>query len=373
MLFKDVIGQESVKAHLLKSVKEGRVSHSYLFAGPEGAGSLSLAIAFARYLNCLNPGEFDACESCSSCIKTAKLVHPDIHFVFPVVKKGSSTPVSDDYIGEWRSFVLANPYFSAGQWFANIADDKKAGMIYAEESLSVIRKLGLKNFEGKFKIMIIWLPEKMNETGGNKLLKILEEPPSNTVFMLISENPGALLGTILSRTQRIEVPFIEVSALTKVLHEKYELGAEQAEALARLSNGNMVKALDNLDSGVDKTGYLDLFVRIMRAAYSRKIFEIVDWVDDVSPMSRDNIRNFLTYAIGMLRDSFIFNFKQPELVFLSAGEKEFVARFSPFINNDNLLRMVEELELACAQIEQNGNSKIILFDMSIKMVGMFKQ
>jgi DNA polymerase-3 subunit delta' len=372
MLFSQVIGQESVKMHLLKSVKDGRVSHAYLLAGAEGFGSLPLAVAFAQYINCMNQGEVDACGTCSSCVKTAKLVHPDLHFVFPVVKKGSSTPVSDEYISDWRSFFLSNPYFSSGQWFANIADEKKSGMIYSEESMAIIRKLSLKNFEGKFKIMVIWLPEKMNETGANKLLKILEEPPSNTVFLLVSENPEALLGTILSRTQRIDVPPIETAVLSAELQKRFFLSADEADVLTRLSGGSFVKALDNLDSNIDKSGFLNLFAKIMRAAYGRKIFEIVGWVDEVSPMSRDNIKNFLTYAIGMLRDSFIFNFKQPGLVSLSAGEQDFVSKFSPFINNDNLLRMVEELELAYAHIDQNGNARIVLFDMALKMVGMFK-
>lgn len=372
MLFSDVIGQQSVKLHLLRSVNEGRVSHAYLLAGNEGSGSLPLAIAFSQYLNCLNRSESEACGTCSSCVKTAKLVHPDLHFVFPVIKKGNNAPVSDDYISEWRSFFLSNPYFSSGQWFAHIADEKKAGMIYSEESMAIIRKLSLKNFEGTFKIMVIWLPERMNETGGNKLLKILEEPPANTVFILISENPGALLGTILSRTQRIDVPPIEPAVLSSELQKRFSLSVNQADILTRLSNGNYVKALDNLDSNIDKSGFLNLFAKIMRAAYGRKVFEIVEWVDEVSPMSRDNIKNFLTYAIGMLRDSFVYNFKQPQLVYLSPGEHEFVAKFSPFINNDNLKKMVDELELACAHIEQNGNSKIVLFDLALKMVSMFK-
>lgn len=372
MLFNEVIGQESVKTHLLNSVKEERISHAYLLTGSEGSGVLPLAIAFAGYINCLNPGKTDACGTCSSCVKVDKLVHPDLHFVFPVVKKGSSTPVSDDYIAEWRSFILSNPYFSSGQWFANIADEKKSGMIYSEESQSIIRKLSLKNFEGKYKVMVIWLPEKMNETGANKLLKVLEEPPANTVFLLVSENPGTLLGTITSRTQRIEVPSIETATLSSELQKRFSLGVDQADVLARLSNGNFVKALDNLDANIDRSGFLDLFMKIMRAAYGRKIFDIVSWVDEISPISRDNIKNFLTYAIGLLRDSFIYNFKQPGLVYISQGELEFVSKFSPFINNDNLLRMVEELELAYAHIEQNGNSKIVLFDMAIKLVGMFK-
>lgn len=372
MLFSEVIGQESVKMHLVNSVREGRVSHAYLLAGPEGNGGLPLAVAFARYLNCLNPGDHDACGSCSSCVKAARMIHPDIHFVFPVIKKNSHTPVSDDFISEWRSFFLSNAYFNSAQWFAHIADEKKAGVIYSEESMAIIRKLSLKNFEGRYKVMIVWLPERMNDTGGNKLLKILEEPPENTVFLLVSESPGELLTTILSRTQRIDVPAITPSSISEELKHRFSLSQEQADALARVSNGNFIKALENVETGTNNSDYLDLFAKIMRAAYSRRIFEIVAWVDEIAPMSRDNIKNFLTYAIGMLRDSFVYNFKQPQLISLSAGEQNFIARFAPFITQENLPGMVKELELAWAHIEQNGNSKIVLFDMAIKLVGMFK-
>ncbi len=372
MLFSDIIGQGSVKQHLLKSVKDGKISHAYLFAGPEGCGSLPLAIAFARFINCLNPAINDACNVCSSCIKISKLIHPDLHFVFPVIKKGGSVPVSDDYISEWRTFILANNYFSSGQWFGNIADEKKSGLIYSEESLAIIRKLNLRNFEGKFKIMIIWLPEKMNDTGSNKLLKVLEEPPGNTVFLLVSESPELLLATIRSRAQQINIPPVKTAVLSSELQKRFGINPNQADSIARLSNGNMVKAIDSLDSAIDKSGFFSLFTRLMRAAYGRKIFDIVDWVDEVSPLSRDSIRNFLTYSIGLLRDSYLYNFQQPELVVLGSIEEDFVSKFSPFLNFDNLSNMVEEMELACAHIEQNGNSKIVLFDMALKMVIMFK-
>ncbi|MDR2910485.1 MAG: DNA polymerase III subunit delta [Bacteroidales bacterium] len=373
MLFKDVIGQQAIKDHLIRTVKENKVSHAYLLTGNEGAGGLAIAMAFARYLNCLNPGEHDSCCTCNSCNKAAKMIHPDIHFVYPVVKKGSSTPVSDDFLSDYRKFTLTNPYFSALQWFSQIGDDKKSGAIYSEESQSIIRKLSLKNFEGKYKVMIIWLPEKMNDAGANKLLKILEEPPLNTVFMLVSENPGALLGTIVSRTQQIAIPPIETAIITEELVRRFSITTDNANALARLSLGNYVKALENFDTSGDKSGFMDMFMQLMRATYSRKIFDIFAWAEAVAPLSRDRLKNFLVYSIGMLRDSFLYNYHQQELVFLNEKEDAFVSKFSPFITYDNIMKMVEELELAYAHIDQNGNAKIVMFDMAVKMVGFFKK
>jgi len=374
MLFKEVIGQQSIKEHLVKSVKENKVSHSYLLAGNEGTGGLALAMAFARYLNCLNPSETDSCETCSSCLKARKMIHPDIHFVYPVIKKESSKPAkSDDFISKWRSFVLSNPYFSSLQWISQIGDEKKSGVIYVEESLSIIKKLNLKNFEGKHKIMIIWLPERMNDAGANKLLKILEEPPASTVFLLVSENPGALLPTIVSRAQLINIPPIKVKTITEELINRFSILPNEANVAARLSNGNFVTALEYLESEGSNNELMDKFTTLMRSTYNIKMFDVEKWVSEMSVLSRDVLKNFFVYSIGMLRDSFLYNFKQPDLVFLSQKETDFVSKFSPFITHNNVIQMVEELELAYDHIEQNGNAKIILFDMAIKFITIIKK
>jgi DNA polymerase-3 subunit delta' len=370
MLFSDIAGQQSVKEHLVRTVREGRVSHAQLLAGGEGSGSLLLAVAYAQYLNCLDPGEADACGVCSSCVKAAKLVHPDIHFVFPVVKEGSRA-VSDDHIKEWRLFLLEQKYFNAGQWFDYISGGKKAGMIYADESPEILRKLSMKNYEGKYKVMIIWLPERMNDTGSNKLLKILEEPPASTVFLLVSENPQSLLATILSRAQQLSVPPIETEALTHALSVRYSVSEAEARVAARLARGNYVKAVNNLDATKDQSGFFDLFGLLMRSTYSRKIFEIMRWVDLVAPLSRDKMKAYIDYSVGMLRESYIYNFRQPDLVYLTPMEEAFVQKFAAFITENNVEAMVSELQLAHAHIEQNGNARIILFDMAIKMVPMF--
>jgi len=371
MFFRDIAGQKTVKDHLIRTVKEGHVSHAQLFAGGEGRGSLLLAVAYAQYLNCLNPGETDSCGVCSSCLKAAKLVHPDIHFVFPVVKEGGRA-ISDNHIKQWRSFLLQKKYFSIGQWVEHNWGGKKAALIYADESPEILRKLSMKNYEGRYKVMIIWLPERMNDTGANKLLKILEEPPERTVFLLVSESPQNLLSTILSRTQQLNIPPVESESLTRELSDRYGVSIDEARVAARLSGGNFVKAESNLDSANEKNSFFEMFGLLMRSTYSRKIFDIQRWVEMVAPLSRDKIKALIDYSMGMLRESYIYNFGQPDLVYLTSMETDFVKKFSPYITENNIEPMVKELQLAHAHIEQNGNARIVLFDMAIKIVPMFK-
>ena len=221
MFFKDIIGQEEAKRRLIKEAKEGKIAHARLFCGPEGIGKLPLAIAFARYLSCQNPGEDDACGTCPNCIKYNKLAHPDLHFVFPVIKKKNKDTVSDDYIAEWRAFVGQNPYFNLNMWLEEMGAENQQAQIFVKESDEIVRKLSLKSSQGGYKIMIIWLPEKMNTECSNKLLKLLEEPPTQTIFLLVSENPDMLLATIQSRTQRFSLYGIEEDKIANKLQEQY--------------------------------------------------------------------------------------------------------------------------------------------------------
>lgn len=372
MLFKDIVGQQGIKSQLIRMVEEERVSHAQLFSGLEGVGSLPMALAYAQYLNCLNPSKDDSCGECSSCIKAAKLIHPDIHFVFPVIKEGNNTPVSDDFIAEWRSQVLETPYFNYDQWLDQITDTKKTGMIYADESSAIFKKLSMKSFEGRYKVMIIWLPERMNETGANKVLKLLEEPPQSTVFILVSENPALLLPTILSRTQQLHFPAIKTDDVVTYLSAKHHFAEEQILVAARLARGNFVQVLSNLNLSEEKSVYFELFADMMRSVYSRKIFEVMRWVEVLAPLSRDKQKGYLDYSINMLRESFIFNFQQADLNFLNPSENDFVQKFSRFINVENVALMVNELELAHAHIEQNGNARMVFFDTMIKIIPLFK-
>ncbi len=354
-------------------VKENRVSHAQLFCGPEGVGKLNLALAFAQYLNCQNRQEDDSCGTCASCIKYAKLIHPDLHFVFPVVKSAKhKNPVSDSYISEWRQFVLSQPYFNINHWFSFLDADKQ-GLIYSQESQEIIKKLSLKTFEAKYKVMIIWLPEKMHLAAANKLLKLLEEPPAGTVFLLVSDNPNDVLGTIQSRAQRLNIPALSIADIATALESEYELSREECERYAKLSVGNYVAAREIIEQSDERTYFFDKFVSMMRLAYGRKLFDLIDWCDDMNRQPKERQKNFFEFALRLIRENFMMNIQEQELLYLSPEEENFSVRFSPFINDGNILQLSEEFSLAHSHLEQNGNARIILMDLCLKVIMLLKQ
>jgi DNA polymerase-3 subunit delta' len=372
MQFKEIIGQETIKHQLIRSVNENRVSHAMLFAGPEGSGKLPMALAFAQYLNCKNKQATDACGECPSCHKFAKLIHSDLHFVFPVVKNSSNqNPVSDTFIKEWREQVLKNSYFNLNQWFDFIGSEKQ-GMIYTQESGEIIRKLNLKSFEAEYKTMIIWHPELMHTSAANKLLKMIEEPPSKTIFILISDNPGEILGTILSRTQQIRFPRLSDTEVQSALQDREQLETGVAQSVAKLANGNYIRALEISGESEEQEFFLDKFKNLMRLAYGRKIFELLAWVDEITDQSKERQKNFLLYALRMARENYVMNLKTPAFVYLTPEEDAFSQKFSPFINDKNIHQISDELSLAHSHLEQNGNARIIFTDMVIKMIVLLK-
>ncbi|WP_066633607.1 DNA polymerase III subunit [Labilibacter marinus] len=376
MLFQEVVGQEDVKSRLVRMVKDNRVSHSLLFTGPEGNGKLAMAIAFAQYLNCLNPTENDSCGTCSSCKKFAKLVHPDLHFVFPVIKSNSaSNPVSDTFISEWRALVNETPYFSLTKWLSQIRKegDNKQGAIFTSESSEIIKKLSLKTFEGKHKIMIIWMPEKMNEATSNKLLKILEEPSQSTVFILVSNKPDEMISTILSRTQQLKIPALSQSEIQGYLQDKYQISEDEAEGAAKVANGNLVYGEEQVLMSEENQFFFDKFIQMMRHSYGRKVGDLLTWVEEMSRQPRELQRNFLNYAINMIRENYIMNFKQPDIVYLTPQQMEWSKKFSPFINDKNALTIADDFALADSHIGQNGNSKVVLFDLGLKLIISIKE
>lgn len=368
MFFKDVIGQEEIKQRLIQEVNEGRIPHAQLICGPEGAGKLPLALAYARYISCTNRGVTDACGVCPSCVKLNKLVHPDIHFVFPVVKSGKS----DDYLVEWRRLVLNNPYFNLNHWLDQINAENAQAVIYTKESDEITKKLSLKSSEGGYKITIIWLPEKMQLPCANKLLKLLEEPPEKTIFLLVSEAPDMILQTIQSRTQRVNVRKLDESDIARVLQEKY--GVQQANSLsiAHLANGNFIKALESIHLNEENQLFFELFVNLMRLSYQRKIREMKQWSDQVAGMGRERQKNLLLYCQRMIRENFIYNLHQKELVYMTPDEQNFATRFSPFVNERNVMGIMDELSEAQQHIEQNVNAKMVFFDFSLKMIVLLK-
>ncbi len=373
MKFNEVIGHERIKQHLINMVKENRVSHAQLFAGPEGVGKINLALAFAQFLNCHNRKDNDSCGECPSCLKYSKLVHPDLHFVFPVVKSTKhKNPVSDSYLTEWRQFVLENRYFNIRQWF-NFLDADKQGLIYSQESQEIIKKLSLKTFEAKYKVMIIWLPEKMHLAASNKLLKLLEEPPEGTVFLLVSDNPNEILGTILSRAQMLRIPSLEINEISQALQSEYDLSQDECDRYAKLSVGNYVAAQEIIGQSEERGYFFEKFVSMMRLAYGRKLFDLIDWCDEINRQSKERQKNFLDFALRLIRENFMMNIQEKELLYLTPDEENFSVRFSPFINDDNVLELSEEFSLAHSHLEQNGNARIILMDLCLKVIMLLKQ
>ena len=373
MLFKDIIGQKEAKERLIREVKDGKLPHARLFCGNEGVGKLPLAIAYAQYLSCERPLENDACGICPSCIKYNKLVHPDLHFVFPVIKKKSKDTVSDDYLQEWREILASTPYFNLNMWLKEMDAENQQAQIFVKESDEIIRKLNLKSSQGGYKVMIIWLPEKMNVECSNKLLKLLEEPPSQTVFILISEEPDMLLPTIQSRVQRFNIHAIDTKDITETLCQKFGLETRNAESIAHRSQGNFLKALETIHLNEDHQYYFEQFVSLMRLAYQRKIREIKQWSEQIASIGRESQKHFLNYIQRMIRESFIYNFHNPDINFLNEEEQNFSTRFSPFINEGNVMDIMDELSKAEQHIGQNVNAKMVFFDFALKMIVLLVQ
>jgi DNA polymerase-3 subunit delta' len=372
MLFKSIIGHKKIKEHLISMVREERVSHALLFSGSSGSGALPMALAFAQYANCQHPADDDACGVCPSCKKMAKLIHPDFHFVFPVIKRNIAKPVSSDYIEEWRSFVIQSPYFTDHQWFSYLNGERGQGMIYTQEGNEIIKKLNLKTFEGKFKIMVVWQPEKMHNSAANRLLKILEEPPPRTLFILVSDYPAGILPTILSRTQQLKIPKIDDEAMFAGLIREFDISADEAAAVARVSGGDFIKARDIIGNSVEKQFFHEMFVSAMRNAYSGKLDEILKWVDKTAALPKEQLKNLLLYCIDILRESYIANYDIAGLVYATPAENDFIRKFKTFVNDRNVEIMVEEYALALSHIEQNGNTRLVLFDMSVTVSSLFR-
>jgi DNA polymerase-3 subunit delta' len=374
MFFKDVIGQEKIKERLIRSVKEQRISHALMFTGPEGTGKLSLALAFAQYVSCRNRSDNDSCGECPSCRKYQKLAHPDLHFVFPVFPtREIKKPVSDDFLPKWREMIHKTPYFTLSQWLGFIENENAQGLIYERESDSIMRKLNLKSFEAEYKVMIIWLPEKMHPACANKLLKLIEEPPSKTLFLLITEDEEAVITTIRSRTQLIKVPFIDKNSMKKALEEKGTIPAEQIDDVVRLSNGNYIIAAEYLNPDGSTAYFFTKFQEMMRFAYMRQVFELTQWAEEMAALGRDRQKAFFAFALRLIREYFVMNMNHSNMVYMNQEEKEWGTKFAPYINERNIVPFAKEFELGIKHISMNGNPRIIFLDTALRMVRLIKR
>ena len=367
--FKDVIGQEALKEKLRREVNEGHIPHAQLFCGPSGVGKLALALAYARYLCCTNRSDGEACGHCQSCKQWDQLMHPDVHFMFPIVSsEKKKKTICADYLTEWRELLINSPYFSYSQWLEAIDAENSQALIYGKESDEITKTLSLKPVQGDFKITIIWLPEKMNDTCANKMLKLLEEPPERTIFLLCSEEPERMLSTILSRAQRINLPRLTEIEIAEALQNKYGIEPRDSENLAHLANGSFVKALDQIHLNEDNDRYLELFISLMRLAYARRIREMKAWSEEVASLGREKQKELLTYCQRMIRESFMANFHQKQMSYMNLEEQNFTSRFAPFVNEGNAMGIMQELSEAQIHIEQNVNAKMVFFDLALKMI-----
>jgi len=380
MYFSEIVGQNILKEQLIQTVRENRISHARLFLGTEGSGSLPLAIAYAQYINCTNRGDCESCGKCLSCVKFNKLAHPDLHFVFPILNPGSGKQaVSDLFIKEWRESVLENPYLTYNQWLRIMGGENKQGGIFVDESKAILNKLSFKTYEAEYKIMIIWLAEKMDQKPANKLLKILEEPPEKTLFLLIAESSDKILPTILSRTQIFRVPKIDSQSLSQYMTTKELCDAQQATNIANISNGNLAAALDILQSSDDSEYYLERFMQLMRICWKvwsnkQSMLDLIGWCEQItSKLGREQQKAFLLYCLRMVRENFALNREKPELTFLTEAENEFSQKFNSFIHPDNIHQLANEFNTAYYHIESNGNKNIVFMDMACKIVMLMKK
>ncbi len=373
MQFKDIVGQESVKERLISSVKNNKISHAQLFFGSEGTGKLSLAIAYAQYISCQNKSDTDSCGECNSCKKYNKLVHPDLHFVFPVAKfKTSHTPVSDDYIVQWRDFVNNNPYFTFNQWLEKMEQAGKQALIYEKESGEIIKKLNFKTFEAEYKIMIIWMSEKMNISAANKLLKIIEEPPPKTLFILISEDSNSLLSTIISRTQPINIPLIKKNDLYNYIVSKYNLPQDEINSAINYSKGSLIDLEKFVNDSETNKELFEIFTEYMRAVYKFNIEEINTINKKIIELGREGQKEFLLLCNRIIRENFILNIQLEEIAVLTKTEHDFSVNFSKFINPKNVEKIYEEFNIAYNDILRNANPKILFLDLSIKLTKLLR-
>ena len=377
-MFEQVIGQREVQERLMQMVNEDRLPHAIMLCGPQGTGKLALAVGFAKVLLAekVNSMFADAPEYVESPM-LKNLEHPDLHFTYPTIKLPSMgsdhKPISDDFAREWHELMIASPYFTMNEWLEQVGGENQQAIITAGESDELVRKLSLKSSQGGYKVSLIWLPERMNIECANKILKLLEEPPSQTVFIMVCQEPDKLLETIRSRVQRIDVKKIADGDVKQALMEKRGLTEDMAQRISRMANGNWLKALEMLSADSENELFLDMFQSLMRLAYQRKVKDLKAWSEQMGAMGREKQKRFLEYFLRLIRENFMYNFQNEELCYMTQREEEFAKNFARFINEANILAISDLANLAIRDIGQNANAKIVFFDMALKMIVLLIQ
>lgn len=371
MKFADIPGQETVKARLRDMADTGRIPHAILLEGPEGTGKFALARAFAQYLHCANPTNGEPCGKCPSCLQHQNFNHIDTLFSFPFIKKESSSKtIADDYRTLFDEFITESPMMDFKLWCEKLGKENAQPQIFVDEGEELIRRLGFMTRRSKYKIVLLWLPERLKEETANKLLKLIEEPSADTIFIMTSDNPRGIISTIYSRVQRIEVPRYSATAIADYLRLQGISPTEAAEA-ARLADGNMNVALRLVDGDDDtnvNSRYFELFTQLTRLAYAKRVAELRQWSVDAAALGRESSIKFLAYCCHLIRESYLYRLNVEELRMMSSEENAFVTRFNTFINEKNVEDFIELFDRSARDIAANANAKIIFFDIAVRTI-----
>lgn len=372
MMFSAFSGKKNIKSQILNLVNSHRVPHAILFNGSEGSGAFQLAMSLSQILLCNNPSISDSCGSCPSCVKVKKMMHPDLHFSFPIqLSQTNKTTISDDLLDLFLEMISKSSFFSKELWSEKMGNKNKQGIIGTKESQQIIKKLSLKSYEGGAKILMMWLPEEMNQQASNKLLKLIEEPPKNTYLLFVSEKKEQLLATIQSRLQTIEVPDYSDQEINQILIDQYQLSEKESKTISAISFGNMSKAIQCIENENQKDIYLSPFINWMRLCYTRNIADTIDWVDLNSKEGREHIKGLLLYALEMFRKCIMGNYSI-KLNNITEEQKKFLEKFMPFINHKNIVQFSQVVNDAHFHMERNANPKILLLDVSIQFFRLLK-
>ncbi len=355
---------------------ERRIPHAILLEGPEGVGKMSMARAFAQYVHCSNrTADGEPCGECPSCRQHVSFNHIDTTYVFPVIKTDSSkpAPVSYDFMNQWREYVGEHPYVSQAGWTAAISKKSTVPQIYVTQSSELVRRMSLTSVSSEYKIVIMWLPELLNSEAANKLLKLIEEPFADTLFVMVSDSPMKILPTIYSRVQRLSMKRLPDETVADYVAAKFGIDAEEAANIAHIADGNIVKAEELMSNSELRSDNLQCFITLMRLAYQRKIIDLRKWANDLADKGREGEIQFYEYAIRLMRENFVYNLRVPEITYLATDEQQFSANFARFITNVNVEKLIATFTDAIRDISGNGNGKIINFDVAIKVILLLKQ
>lgn len=372
MKFSDIPGHDRAKERIREMIDSNRIPHALLLEGMPGIGKFMLARATAQYIHCENRHDGDSCGACPACIQHQTFNHIDTVFVFPIVKGKIKEPVSDDYIAEWREYLTKYPFMDFRAWLKALDSLNAQPSIYASESDKLTHELNFTSHKAKYKIVLLWLPERLQEAAANKLLKLIEEPHNDTLFIMVSNNAKEILPTIYSRTQRLELKRLSDEEVSLYLQSNYSLDSNDAMSVAHLAEGSIVEATKMLSLTKDSHKFLELFMSLMRLAYQRKVKELKDWTVDVASLGREQELNFLNYCQRLIRENFIYNLNVPELNYMNREELNFSKNFARFVNERNVIQIVDELNNAAIDIAGNANAKIVLFDLAVRMILLLK-